>query len=60
MDIFFDKIGKAMDYANSYSIPYVIFVGKDEVDKKKFKLKDMEKGDESLLSEKQIINKLKK
>lgn len=57
---FFDKIGKAMDYANSYKIPYVIFVGKDEVDKKKYKLKDMQSGQESLLSEKQLIAKLKK
>lgn len=58
--LFFNKVGKALDYANSSGIPYVVFLGKDEADKKKFKLKDMESGQENLLSEKQLINKLKR
>lgn len=56
----FDKIGKALEFANSYQITYAIFVGKDEVSKKKFKLRDMKSGEESLLAEKSIISKLKK
>jgi len=45
----FDKVGKALEYANSYSIPYVVFVGEEEVKKNKFKLKDMESGKESFV-----------
>jgi histidyl-tRNA synthetase len=56
----FAKIGKALDYANSQKIPFVIFLGDEEVSKNKFKLKDMISGGEKLLSEKQLINKLKK
>lgn len=58
--VFFKNIGKALDYANSYDIPYAIFIGKDETSRKKFKLRDMQSGQETLLAEKQIINKLKK
>jgi len=56
----FDKIGKALEFANSYQITYAIFVGKDEISKKKFKLRDMKSGEESILAEKSIISKLKK
>jgi len=55
----FNKTGKAMDYANSYKIPYVIFIGAKEVETKKFKLRDMKQGQESSLTEKQLIKKLK-
>jgi histidyl-tRNA synthetase len=55
----FDKVGKALEYANSYKIPYAIFIGKEEIAKKKYKLKDLNSGEEKYLSEKQIINKLK-
>jgi len=50
-----EKVGKCLEYANSYNIPYVIFVGKDEVEKKKFKLKNMLSGEEKLLTELQLI-----
>ncbi len=56
VNLLLDKsIGKAMDYANSKNIGKVIFVGKDEVAKKKFKVKDMKSGDEKFLSESEII-----
>lgn len=58
--ISFDKIGKALEYADAYQIPYAIFVGKDELKQKKLKLRDMKTGEESLLVEKSIISKLKK
>ncbi|MEK6908819.1 MAG: histidine--tRNA ligase [Nanoarchaeota archaeon] len=51
--------GKALEYANSYQIQYAIFVGKEEISKKKFKLRDMKSGEESILAEKSIISKLK-
>lgn len=54
----FVKPGKALEYANAMNIPYAIFIGEEEVDKKKFKLKNMESGKEELLTEKQIIKKL--
>jgi histidyl-tRNA synthetase len=56
----FDKIGKALEYADSYKIPYAIFIGKDEVKQKKLKLRNMQTGEESLIMEKSIISKIKK
>ena len=56
----FEKIGKALEYADSYQIPYTIFIGKDELAKKKYKLRNMKSGEESLLAEKSLIAKLKK
>ncbi len=53
------SISKALDYANSKNIPYVIFLGQDEVKKNKLKLRDMKTGKQESLSEKQVINKLK-
>ena len=35
-------ISKNLDYANSYSTPYVLFIGKDELKKGKLKLKNMQ------------------
>jgi len=54
-----DKVGKCLEYANSYAIPHVIFVGEKEVEAKKFKLKNMRSGEEKLLTENQIIKLLK-
>lgn len=51
---------KALDFANNQKIPYVIFLGEEESEKQKFKLKIMSSGEESLLSEKQLLAKLKK
>jgi len=49
-----DKISKALDYANFYNIPYVIFVGEKEIKKNKFKLRDMKTGKEKFVSENSI------
>jgi histidyl-tRNA synthetase len=57
--IILDKISKALEYANIQGIPYVIFLGQEEIKKKKFKLRDMKTGKEELLNEKDLINKLK-
>ncbi len=51
---------KALDFANSQKIPFVIFLGETEIEQSKFKLKNMSSGEESLLSEKQLLSKLKK
>ena len=57
--IYYGKPGKALDYANSLNIPLVIFIGKEEVKKKKFKIKNMNSGKEKLISERQLQNFLK-
>jgi len=53
--ILFGKISKALEYANSYGINYVIFVGEEEVKKNKYKLKNMVSGKETLLSLKNLL-----
>jgi histidyl-tRNA synthetase len=45
--MFYGKPTKALEYANSYGIGKVIFIGKEEVSKGKYKVKDMESGKES-------------
>jgi len=44
--IMYGKISKALDYANSYNINKVIFLGEDEVKKGKLKIRDMKTGKE--------------
>ncbi len=51
---------KSLDFANSQKIPFVIFLGESEVEQEKFKLKIMSTGEEFILSEKQLLTKLKK
>ncbi len=48
--VFFGKPSKALEYANAYGITKVIFVGEEEVKKRKFKLKDMQTGKEILIT----------
>jgi len=48
--IYYGKPSKALEYANSWNIKQVIFVGAEEVKKKKFKVKDMVTGKEKLLT----------
>ena len=56
--IILDKISKGLDYANKMNIPYVLFVGSEEVKKNKFKLKNMKTGGEEMLKKEEIIKKL--
>jgi len=44
------KVSKALEYANVKKINKVIFLGEEEVKKKKLKLKDMTTGKEELVS----------
>lgn len=59
VDINKKSISKNLDYANYYKIPFVIIVGEDELKKQKYKLKEMEKGNEKLLDEKELLKELK-
>jgi len=54
-----DKISKGLDYANSIKIPYVIFMGQEEVKKKRFKLRNMKTGKEEMLKKEVIMKKIK-
>lgn len=47
--ILYGKPSKALEFANSYKINNVIFVGEKEVKEKKFKIKDMKSGKEKEL-----------
>lgn len=46
--MFYGKPTKALEYANAYGIDKVIFVGKEEIKKGKYKVKDMESGKETI------------
>jgi histidyl-tRNA synthetase len=52
-------ISKNLNYANSLEIPYVLFVGEDELKSKKFKLKNMITGEEQVLTLSQVIKEIK-
>ncbi len=54
----FEKVGKALEFANALQIPYAIFIGEDEIKKEKYKLRDMRLGTEKFLTESQIIKEL--
>lgn len=56
--LLFGKPSKALDYANSKNIKYVLFIGEKELKLNKFKLKDMTSGKEDLLTLTQLIKKL--
>jgi histidyl-tRNA synthetase len=59
MDLAGKGPSKNLSYANSFEIPYVLFIGSDEIKKKKFKLKDMKTGKEEYLSINSIIKRFK-
>lgn len=54
VSVFYGKPSKALEYANSYGIRRVIFVGEKEVEKKLIKIKDMRTGVERRLEIKKI------
>ena len=55
-----NKISKGLDYANREKIPFVIFIGKEELKKKRYKLRDMKTGKEKMLKAEKIIKILSK
>ena len=58
--IFFGKPTKALDYANSYNFPLVIFIGDEEVKNRRIKLKKMNTGEEKLIPENKLEEELEK
>jgi len=58
MDLNGRAISKNLDYANAYSIPYVLICGPKELEQGKVKLKVMASGEESLVTVDEAIEKL--
>ena len=58
MDIMNRGISKNLNFANTLNIPYVLFVGSDEIIAKKVKLRDMKSGKEEMLGIAEVIEKL--
>ncbi len=50
---------KNLEYANSLGIPYVVFIGKRELEENKVKLRDMKTGKEEMLKVDEVIGRLK-
>ena len=55
VDLLGRGISKNLAYANSYEIPYVLFIGQKELESGKLTLRDMKSGKEEKLSVKGII-----
>lgn len=49
------KMKRQMNYANAKNIPYVVFAGEDEIEKGKLMLKDMQSGEQKLVTAKEMI-----
>lgn len=54
-----DKFKKQMKFANDKQFAYVIFVGEDEIKAEKLTVKNMETGEQNLLTIQQVISLLK-
>ena len=52
------KMKKQMQYANAKQVPYVVIVGETEMQESKFTLKDMQSGEQSLLTADELLEKL--
>jgi len=55
-----DKMKKQMNYANRKGIPFVVLAGESEIESGKLTLKNMESGEQQLLSPDEVISFFKK
>lgn len=53
------KMKKQMSYANALSIPYVAFIGDDEIEQHTISVKDMETGDQKSYTTEELITLLR-
>ena len=60
MDQVFAFLKKQMGYANAKNIPFVALVGENEMNENKVTLKNMETGEQTLVSAEELIQTLKK
>ena len=54
------KMKKQMSYANAKNIPFVAIVGENEMNEGKVMLKNMETGEQNLLSAEELIAAVKR
>ncbi len=61
-EIYFEEaaLKKKLEYADKLKIPFVIFIGEDEVREQKWTLKDMETGEQVKSNSEELLIKLKK
>jgi histidyl-tRNA synthetase len=52
------KMKKQMNYANKKQVPFVVLAGKSEMEARKFTLKNMESGEQQLLTPEELITTL--
>ena len=52
----FGNMKKSLNYANKLKIPYVVFIGEDEIRKGIYKIKDMESGEQKEILQTEILN----
>ena len=50
------KLKKQMKYANARQVPFVVLIGKNEMESQKLALKDMRSGEQQFLPLDEIIN----
>ena len=55
IDLLDRGVSKNLQYANSLGIPYVLFIGEEELKQNKVKLRDMKTGEEEFFTIKQLI-----
>jgi len=60
LDVQERSISKNLDYANKQSIPYVLIIGENELQKNKVKLKNMSSGKEKLISIEKVAKEILK
>jgi len=53
------KVGKNMEYANSYGVPWVIIIGEDEIKQQRYTIKNMKTGDQVICKFEELLEKLK-
>ena len=53
-------MSKNLQYANALGIPYAVIIGEQELKKNKVMLRDMQSGDQQLLSVKEVITRCKR
>lgn len=53
------RIGKKFGFADKLNIPYVLLVGMEEIEKDRYTLRDMDTGEQTMLSIEEIISRLK-
>jgi len=49
------NISKGLEYASAYEIPFVVFIGENELKEGKYKIRDMLSGKEQLVDKKELL-----